>query len=115
MDNVYSIYAGSCDYSGLTPYITAARSVAQKEGNELVFDILEEKNLANRLKELLYKLQNTRNRSDYSMDNRLSMVVAKKLISQAYDTSNISDFLLAMSPKTDYSTVLPTKDQRYKK
>lgn len=99
-----------CDYSGLTPYITAARSVAQKEGNELVFDILEEKNLANRLKELLYKLQNTRNRSDYSMDNRLSMVVAKKLISQAYDTSNISDFLLAMSPKTDYSTVLPIKE-----
>ena len=98
------------DYSGLIPYIAAARSVAQKEGNELIFDILEEKNLANHLKELLYKLQDTRNRSDYSMDNRLSMVVAKKLISQAYDTGNISDFLLAMSPKTDYSTVLPTKD-----
>lgn len=98
------------DYFGLIPYIAAARSVAQKEGNELIFDILEEKNLANHLKELLYKLQDTRNRSDYSMDNRLSMVVAKKLISQAYDTGNISDFLLAMSPKTDYSTVLPTKD-----
>lgn len=98
------------DYSGLTPYIAAARSAAQKEGNELFFDILEEKNLANRLKELLYKLQDTRNRSDYSMDNQLSMIVAKKLISQAYDTGNISDFLLAMSPKTDYSIVLPTKD-----
>lgn len=98
------------DYFGLIPYIAAARSVAQKEGNELIFDILEEKNLANHLKELLYKLQDTRNRSDYSMDNRLSMVVAKKLISQAYDTGNTSDFLLAMSPKTDYSTVLPTKD-----
>lgn len=98
------------DYFGLIPYIAAARSVAQKEGNELIFDILEEKNLVNHLKELLYKLQDTRNRSDYSMDNRLSMVVAKKLISQAYDTGNISDFLLAMSPKTDYSTVLPTKD-----
>lgn len=98
------------DYSGLLPYVTAAKQVACKEGNELLFDLLEGKDLAKHLKEVLYKLQDTRDRSDYAMDNHMSMVIAKKLLCQAYENGVVNDFLLAMSPKTDFSIVLPVKE-----
>lgn len=100
----------NADYSGLIPYVTAARLVACKEGNEMLFDLLEGKNLAKHLKVVQYKLQNTRNRSDYSMDNHMAMVIAKKLLCQAYEKGNAEDFLMAMSPKTDFSIVLPNKE-----
>lgn len=95
------------DYSGVQPYVTAARQVAQRKGNELLFDILEETNLFSRLKEFQYKLQKTRNRSDYSMDNEMAMIVAKKLLNQSYIGNDPSGFLLSMSSKTDFSTVQP--------
>lgn len=95
------------DFSVVMPYVIAARQVASKVGNELLFDLLEETNLSNSLKELQYKLQNTRNTSDYTMDNENAMIVAKKLLNQAFLENNPSDFLLSMSPKTDFSMVLP--------
>ena len=100
----------NADYSGLIPYVTAARQVACKDGNEMMFDLLEENNLAKHLKTVQYKLQNTRNRSDYAMDNHMAMVIAKKLLCQAYEKGNAEDFLMAMSPKTDFSIVLPSKE-----
>lgn len=100
----------NADYSGLLPYVTAARQVACKEGNEMLFDLFEGKNLAKHLKVVQYKLQNTRSRSDYAMDNHMAMIISKKLLCQAYEKGNTEDFLLAMSPKTDFSIVLPIKD-----
>ena len=98
------------NYAGLMPYVAAAKQVVAPSGNELYFDILEEKNLRKHLKEELYKLQETRNRSDYTMDNRTAMILAKKLLQQGYDSQNVVDFLMAMSAKTDFSMVLPIKD-----
>lgn len=95
------------DFSVVMPYVTAARQVVSKEGNELLFDLLEETNLSNRLKELQFKLQDTRNTSDYTMDNENAMIVAKKMLNQAFLEKNPKDFLLSMSPKTDFSMVLP--------
>lgn len=98
------------DYTGIMPYVTAAKQVAYRDGNEMLFDIIEEKNLAYRLKELQYKLSGTRSRTDYSMDNRLAMIIAKKLLEQSYRNRDVSGFLLAMSPKTDFSIVMPIKE-----
>ena len=98
------------NYAGLMPYVTAAKQVANNKGNELYFDLLEEKNLRKHLKEEQYKLQETRNRTDYTMDNRTAMVIAKKLLQQGYDSNNVVDYLMAMSSKTDFSMVLPIKD-----
>jgi len=98
------------NYAGLMPYVMAAKSAAAKEGNEMLFDLLEGKNLRKHLKEAQYKLQDTRNRSDYSMDNHMAMILAKKLLQQGYETGDVTDFLMSMSTKTDFSMVLPTKD-----
>ena len=100
----------NADYSGLMPYVMAAKQVASGDGNEMLFDLIEGNNLAKHLKVVLYKLQNTRSRSDYAMDNHMAMVIAKKLLCKAYKDDNAEDFLLAMSPKTDFSIVLPIKD-----
>lgn len=98
------------NYTGLMPYVAAARSSAFKEGNEMLFDLLEGKNLRKHLKEAQYKLQETRNRSDYAMDNHIAMILAKKLLQQGYEKNDVTDYLLAMSTKTDFSMVLPIKD-----
>ncbi|MBR2416720.1 MAG: hypothetical protein IKB11_08215 [Bacteroidaceae bacterium] len=105
------------DYSGIMPYVTAAKHVAYREGNEMFFDIIEENNLAQRLKEQLFKLKGTRCRGDYSMDNKLAMIIAKKMLEQSYKNCDFSSFLLAMSPKTDFSIVMPIKEinERYKR
>ena len=100
----------NADYSGLQAYVAAARQVACKDGNEILFDLLEGKNLANHLKVIQYKLQQTRSRSDYAMDNHMAMVIAKKLLCQGYESGNIEDYLMAMSVKTDFSMVLPIKE-----
>lgn len=100
------------NYAGLMPYMTAAKNAASSRGNELFFDLLEEKNLRKHLKEELYKLQETRNRSDYTMDNRTAMVIAKKLLQQGFDNHNVVDYLMAMSCKTDFSMVLPIKNEQ---
>lgn len=98
------------DYNGIMPYVQSAKQVAYREGNELLFDIVEENNLARRLKELMFKLNETRSRSDYAMDNHMTMVIAKKLLSQSYTNNNVPGFLLAMSPKSDFSIVMPMKE-----
>lgn len=98
------------NYAGLMPYVAAARSAAVKEGNEMLFDLLEGKNLRKHLKEAQYKLQETRNRSDYTMDNHIAMILAKRLLQQGYENNDVTDYLLAMSTKTDFSMVLPNKD-----
>ena len=100
----------NADYSGLQPYVAVARQVACKDGNEILFDLLEGKNLAKHLKVVQYKLQQTRSRSDYAMDNHMAMVIAKKLLCQGYEKGSVEDFLMAMSVKTDFSMALPVKE-----
>lgn len=98
------------DYNGIMPYVQSAKQVAYREGNELLFDIVEEKNLASRLKEMMFKLNETRSRSDYAMDNYMTMIIAKKLLSQSHTKNDVPGFLLAMSPKSDFSIVMPMKE-----
>lgn len=98
------------DYNGIMPYVQSAKQVAYREGNELLFDIVEENNLASRLKEMMFKLNETRSRSDYAMDNHMTMIIAKKLLTQSHTKNDAPGFLLAMSPKTDFSIVMPMKE-----
>ena len=98
------------DYNGIMPYVQSAKQVAYREGNETLFDIVEENNLARRLKELMFKLNETRSRSDYAMDNHMTMIIAKKLLTQSHTKNDVPGFLLAMSPKTDFSIVMPMKE-----
>lgn len=98
------------DYSGVQPYVTAARQIIPYQGNDLYLDLFDGIDLAKHLKSIIFKLQETRNRSDFAMDNQMAIIIAKRLLSQAYEDYSPSDFLLAMSPKTDFSMVLPYKE-----
>lgn len=99
------------DYSGLQLYENALNMVVEKEGNELFLDLYANKNLASHLKELLVKLKSTRERDDYSKDNRTALVLAKRLLSQAVEEGNPGNYILAMQPKADFTFVLPTNIQ----
>lgn len=95
------------DYTTIAVYEQALRVVVETKGNEMLFDLDQNKNLAVHLKDLLYRLQSTRNEEDYAHDNELAMIFARKLIAQASEKQNPQDFLLAMIPKSDYTFVKP--------
>lgn len=99
------------DYSGLQLYENALNMAVEKEGNEMFLDLYANKNLASHLKELLVKLKSTREREDYSKDNRTALVLAKRLLSQAVEEGNPGNYILAMQPKADFTFVLPTNVQ----
>lgn len=101
----------NADYSGLKPYENTLSLALEKEGNEMYLDLYANKNLASHLKELLVKLKSTRERDDYSKDNRTALVLAKRLLSQAVKEENPGNYILAMQPKTDFTFVLPTNIQ----
>lgn len=96
------------DYSTITIYEQALMTAMETKGNELLTDIEQNKNMASHLKEALYRLQSTRNEEDYAHDNRLAMIIAKKLITIACEEENPQNFLLAMMPKSDYTFVKPS-------
>ena len=105
------------DYSGLQLYENAMKSIVEKEGNEMHLDLYDDKNLASHLKELLVKLQSTRDKDDYAKDNRTALVFAKRLLSQAVKEEKPDDYILAMQPKADFTFVLPPniQTQMYRK
>lgn len=82
-------------------YEIVFRRMLDVNGNDLIKDIGSHQNLAYHLKELLYKLEDTRNVDDYSKDTQLLLVISKKLIEEATSTESVENFVLAMRPKTD--------------
>jgi hypothetical protein len=99
------------DFSGLQLYENALNIALEKEGNEMFLDLYANKNIASHLKELLVKLKSTRERDDYSKDNRTALVFAKRLLSQAVEEENPGNYILAMQPKADFTFVLPANIQ----
>lgn len=107
----------NADLSGLQFYENALNIVMEKDGNDIYIDFYTNNNLASHLKELLVKLKSTRERDDYSKDNRMALILAKRLLSQAVEKENFSDYILAMQPKADFTFVLPAnvQTQMYRK
>lgn len=101
----------NADYSSLQLYENALNKAVEKEGNEMYLDLYANKNLASHLKALLVKLTATRERDDYSKDNKTALILAKRLLSQAVTEENPGDYILAMQPKSDFTFVLPKNIQ----
>lgn len=95
------------DLSRLNPYINAFKGVVDLEGNALMLDIFEGKNEDLHLRELMVRLESTRNILDYSHDNHLAMILAKMLIPKAVLEHHPGKFLLAMHIRADYTFVKP--------
>ncbi len=110
INGMRSIFSDA-DFSGLQLYENALNLALEKEGNEMLLDLYANKNIASHLKELLVKLKSTRERDDYSKDNRTALVFAKRLLSQAVEEENPGYYILAMQPKSDFTFVLPTNIQ----
>lgn len=97
----------NADYSNLQLYENALNEVVEKDGNEMYLDLYANKNLSSHLKELLVKLKTTRERDDYSKDNRIALLFAKRLLSKAVTENSPGNYILAMQPKSDFTFVLP--------
>lgn len=102
----------NADFSGLQLYEKALNQVIEKDGNEIYIDLYSNNNLASHLKEMLVKLTSTRERDDYSKDNRIALLFAKRLLSQAVEEENPSNYILAMRPKADFTFMLPANMQK---
>lgn len=98
----------NADISRLDYYLKAAKSVADYEGNALVFDLIEHQNEEVRLKELILKLGDTRNMEDYSHDNQMAMLFAKLVLDKSYMEKTPSSFLLGMHVRADFTFVRST-------
>ena len=91
--------------SRLDPYINAFKSVVNREGNAMMLDLFNGENEDIHLKELIVKLESTRNVEDYSHDNHLAMIFSKFLITKSTLERNPSKYLLAMLIRADYTFV----------
>lgn len=97
----------NADFTRLMPYIDAFKGVVRREGNAMMLDLFDGANEDVHLKELLAKLESTRNIEDYSHDNQYAMIYAKFLLAKACREQNPSKFLLAMHVRADYTFVKP--------
>lgn len=95
----------SADTSRFYLYIEAAKSVVDYKSNALYLDLLSHKNEADHLKELMVRLNTTRNVADYSHDNTLAMLFAKSLLDKAFLCKNPSHYLLGMHVRADFTFV----------
>lgn len=93
------------DTSRFNLYIEAAKSVVDYKSNALYLDLLSHENEADHLKELMVRLNSTRNVADYSHDNTLVMLYAKFLLDKAFLCKNPSHYLLGMHVRTDFTFV----------
>ena len=73
----------SANLSRLNPYINAFKSVVNRKGNAMMLDLFDGENEDIHLKELMVKLESTRNVEDYSHDNHLAMIFSKSLITKS--------------------------------
>lgn len=95
----------SADTSRFYLYIEAAKSVVDYKSNALYLDLLSHKNEADHLKELMVRLNSTRNVADYSHDNTLAMLYAKSLLDKAFLCKKHSYYLLGMHVRADFTFV----------
>ena len=95
----------SADISRFNLYIEAAKSVVDYKSNALYLDLFCHENEAEHLKELMVRLNSTRNVADYSHDNTLAMLYAKSLIDKAFLCKNPSHYLLGMHVRADFTFV----------
>lgn len=95
----------SADTSRFNLYIEAAKSVVDYKSNALYLDLFCHENEAEHLKELMVRLNSTRNVADYSHDNTLAMLYAKSLIDKAFLCKNHSHYLLGMHVRADFTFV----------
>lgn len=93
------------NFARLKPYIIAFNSVINKDRNAMVLDLFEGANEAIHLKELIVRLQSTRNIADYSHDNQYAMLFAKMLVTKAAKEQEPGQFLLAMHVRADNTFV----------
>lgn len=95
----------SADISRFNLYIEAAKSVVDYKSNALYLDLFSHENEAEHLKELMVRLNTTRNVADYSHDNTLAMLYAKSLLDKAFLYKNHSYYLLGMHVRADFTFV----------
>ena len=105
------------DLARLLPYVHAFKGVVNKEGNAMMLDLFESENEDIHLKEIMVRLQSTRNVGDYSHDNQYAMLFAKSLLTKACREQNPGKYLLAMHARADYTFVRPEirQDGLYRK
>lgn len=105
------------DLTRLTPYVNAFKGVVNKDGNAMILDMFDGVNEDVHLKELMVRLQSTRNVADFSHDNQYAMIFAKSLLTKACQEQSPSKFLLAMHARADYTFVRPEirQDGLYRK
>ncbi len=80
------------------------------KGVERLLQTIEGSNSRNLLIEKLVKLNSTRSLKDLSTDLYEASIVARNLLDESYVSNNFSDFLIAMSVKTDLTIALNEKD-----
>ena len=95
------------DLTRLMPYVNAFKGVVNKDGNAMMLDMFDGVNEDVHLKELMVRLQSTRNVADFSHDNQYAMILAKSLLTKACQEQSPSKFLLAMHARADYTFVRP--------
>lgn len=95
----------SADISRFNLYVEAAKSVVDYKSNALYLDLFCHENEAEHLKELMVRLNSTRNVADYSHDNTLAMLYAKFLLDKAFLCKNHSHYLLGMHVRADFTFV----------
>ena len=95
------------DLARLMPYVNTFKRVVNKDGNAMILDMFDGVNEDVHLKELMVRLQSTRNVADFSHDNQYAMIFAKSLLTKACQEQNPSKFLLAMHARADYTFVRP--------
>lgn len=95
----------SADTTRFEQYVNAAKQVVDYKSNALYIDILEHKHEAEHLRELMMRLETTRNVWDYSHDNLLAMLYARMTIDKAMLDNNPSLYLLAMYIRADFTFV----------
>lgn len=96
------------DFSGLYLYENAMKNAMEDKGNVLLDYYRDDIDLSSHLKELMAKLDQTRNNEDYAQDSSMAQIVAKKVIKHAVEKDNPSDFILAMRLRSDFTFVKPT-------
>ena len=100
------------DLTRLTPYINTFKGVVNRERNSMMLDMFDGVNEDVHLKELMVRLQSTRNVADFSHDNQYAMILAKSLLTKACQEQSPSKFLLAMHARADYTFVRPEIRQK---
>lgn len=101
----------------LEQYVNASKLVVNHQDNALYLDLLYHEHEAEHLKELMVRLNATRNVEDYSHDNHLAMLYSKLLVEKAAANQNPSHFLLSMQVRSDFTFVRKSirQDELYRK